>query len=542
MGLVMQIVNEVFARQFIAVLFCIVFLAVFGVLLKLRKRRFEVGSFVPEILEAFDKAIVVTGQDSAIEFVNGAALKLFRYEDSRELVGRKIDQVFEKGDESYCLTADRQKIPVGVSVQEVVDDSRHARGLVYAFRDISEKKQYEGLKRDKLLALAEKQKSLGEIKEALQKEQVSTGEIIKKRIYDYEEEHARLLASIGNLSMGFIMTDLSGNIVARNMAAVDFFPSLSGDTNTIAELERTGNIVFGFSESVGKSIKERKSVKISDEAIGSRFVNIFISPILDEGASPVCLGAVVLIEDRSEAHRLAESEEDLFSIASHELRTPLTAIYGYTSLIKQVYFGTLHSRELKDIINKIGLLSKKLSLSINNFLDSSKLEKGKIVIKKDACDLFTIINEAIKETERLATEKSLYVRFDAPSTLITVMGDQVRLIQVLIILLSNAIKFTHNGGVHVTVAKVSSSHGDSPGFVKVSVRDTGVGILEENKTLLFSKFQQADENLLTRQEGTGLGLHTAKMLVEKMGGRIQLEQTEFNKGSTFSFTVPLQME
>ena len=243
----------------------------------------------------------------------------------------------------------------------------------------------------------------------------------------------------------------------------------------------------------------------------------------------------IIIQDKTEQYSLEKSKDDIFAITFHELRAPLTAIYGYVSLIKQIYFNNIQDAQLKNSINNIGVLCKKLSMSINNFLDASRLEQDKIQLKNEQCNLSAIINETIKAMEKLALDKNLYIKFDSTLFPIMVQGDQARLTQIINILISNAIKFTQIGGIYITLTQQHD-------FTKVSIQDTGCGISQENKRLLFGKFQQAGNNSLTTQEGISLGLYISKLLIEKMGGEIQLEKTEINKGSTFSFTIPVKQK
>jgi PAS domain S-box-containing protein len=517
-------------------------------------------------LESGGEAIVITDDLSKAVFTNKGAQKLFKYKDE-ELIGKSIDQLFEghpvlkeagvlkdeelneEWNEANCVDANGKRTAVEFRVSRIIDERAAFKGLMYLIRDISEVKKYMKILEEKRKAIALKERLAESSEKEMETARGKNDIEITHQAEVYAQEHAKLAASINSLNFGFMILSRDRSVVLYNKASLDFFPLLSSKNMKIDELEKGINMDWKLSSNVNRSVIGKTSVALPDKQINSKYVNVFISPViidnlLEPGKKDEALGSVIIIEDRSEEHELEESQEDLFSIASHELRTPLTAIYGYTSLIKQIYFGNIENEQLKDIINKIGLLSKKLSLSVNNFLDTSKLEEGKIELKKEPCDLYTIVSEAISEIERLAAEKNLYIGFDPPLSLITVVGDQTRLIQVLIIFLTNAVKFTQNGGVYIDIEvyRQSDLYTDSPGFVCVRIRDTGAGIPEDNKKLLFSKFQQANENLLTRQEGTGMGLHTAKLLVEKMGGVVNLEKTELNKGSTFLFTVPLMKE
>lgn len=499
------------------------------------------GTLLPSILKNIKELIFVVNPDMLILLTNPGAEKLLKYKNN-ELIGKKLDQFLENTTPifsstakdqnwtSYCLDADKNKIPVVVSLKKI---NRDNIGYVYVIKDISDRQNKLKIIEEKTREIEQKNLKIDKLEHEIELDKQSMEEKVKQRSHDFEEEHARLLASINNLSLGFLMTDKYKNILLYNESAYYILPSLYTKSKTINELEQAEKINYPLKDKIDKAMSENKVIRITDMQTATKFVNIYISPItLEKGALSECLGAVIIIEDKTEQYKLEESKEDLFSIASHELRTPLTAIYGYTSLIKQIYYNELKNEDLKVLINKIGVLSKKLSTNINNFLDSQRLEWGNIELKKEPCDLYTTINTAIKETEKLAQDKNLYIKFDFPSQPVTVIGDQKRIIQIIEILINNAEKFTNMGGISISIELLSN-------LVKIIIQDTGSGIPKENSVLLFNKFQQAEDNLLTRQEGTGLGLHIAKLLVEKMGGTIKLEKTEVNKGSTFSFTIPL---
>lgn len=519
-----------------------VLLAILGVIILYQNKKIQkMNSIMPLTLGSLKTAVITVDIRSQIEYVNKAALDLFKYNE-QDLIGKNVNLYLEQSAgqyeknvsqrtyESHCIDSGIKKIPVLITVRKVEDRHGKMEGNIYILKDITGKITKSS--QEKNNDPKQEEKIITDLRSEIEQKKQTLAEKMNQRTRDFEEEHARLLASINNLKLGFILTDKDSNIILHNKSAELIVPALSIGSKSICRLKQINEKLYNLVEI---SIKDKTSEKVNDFELNSGFYNIFTAPILMEDTGQTCLGAVIVMENMSEQHSLEQSKEDLFSIASHELRTPLTAIYGYVSLIKQLYFSDLQNADLKDIINNIGILSKKLSLSINTFLDSSKLEQGKIEVKKDPCELYSIINEAVKETERMAIEKNLYVKLDLPPIPIMVTGDQLRLIQVMTILISNAVKFTTNGGVFISVNSEDN-------FAKISVRDTGAGIQEENKMLLFSKFQQTEQDLLTRQEGTGLGLHMAKLLIEKMGGSIRLEQTEINKGSTFSFTIPVYAE
>ena len=169
-------------------------------------------------------------------------------------------------------------------------------------------------------------------------------------------------------------------------------------------------------------------------------------------------------------------------------------------------------------------------------MDASRLEQGRISLKKENIDLKALTTEVVHELTALAETKKLALNFktDDAVKLSPVSADRDRAKQVIYNFVSNAINYTQIGMINVYMTKEDN-------FLKVSVEDTGDGISAQNQNLLFKKFQQAGEKLLSRDvtKSTGLGLYISKMLVETMGGKIWLEKSELGKGSTFAFTLPI---
>jgi signal transduction histidine kinase len=171
---------------------------------------------------------------------------------------------------------------------------------------------------------------------------------------------------------------------------------------------------------------------------------------------------------------------------------------------------------------------------INYVLDLSKIEAGQLILAIGYYSLKNVVKSVFSTVEPLAKEKKLRLRIDLPTDLPSGRGDERRLTQVLLNLLGNAIKFTDTGEVGVRASHLNGSF-------EVTVHDTGPGISEAHQAKLFHEFQQADNSITTKKEGTGLGLAISKRIIEMHGGRIWLESIP-GKGSTFSFTVPMQVE
>jgi hypothetical protein len=235
---------------------------------------------------------------------------------------------------------------------------------------------------------------------------------------------------------------------------------------------------------------------------------------------------------------------DFISTVSHELRTPLTSIRGFTEVIKKKLdvdiFPQFDISKNMNIVKSIGRVKENLEIIlsegerltalINDVLDISKLEAGKVEWKMEKFRLSDIIERGIGASSALFEQKRLPLVTDIEDGLPEVMGDRDRLIQVVINLLSNAVKFTERGSVTCRVRKTGSE-------IIVSVIDTGMGIAEVDRERVFEKFRQAGDTLTDKPTGTGLGLSICKQIVEYHGGRIWVE-SEPGKGSTFSFTIP----
>nr|CRH06837.1 putative hybrid Histidine kinase [Include PAS, HisKA, HATPase_c and Response regulator receiver domain] [Candidatus Magnetococcus massalia] len=282
---------------------------------------------------------------------------------------------------------------------------------------------------------------------------------------------------------------------------------------------------------------------------GSPFpVSTVVVPLIEQGR---VTGAVAAFRDitqrRAADQALAQAKEraeqaDLAKSAflatmSHEIRTPMNAIVGMTHLILD---GKLEPVQ-RDYLLKIRRAADILLNILNDILDFSKIEAGKLEMEQS---LFSL-NEVLSRVHDVLTSKAedqgltlhMHVAAEIPDQLI---GDSLRLEQVLLNLTSNAIKFTHQGSIHLTISQSGAliRDGDSTrSQLHFAVQDTGIGISPEQLQTLFTPFTQADGSTTRRFGGTGLGLSISQRLVTMMGGKIQVESLE-HKGSCFSFTLP----
>jgi len=227
---------------------------------------------------------------------------------------------------------------------------------------------------------------------------------------------------------------------------------------------------------------------------------------------------------------------------SHELRTPMNAIIGYTDLIIDGVDGPINEEQEKSL-RKVSTNARHLLQLINDVLDISKIEAGKMKLSPKEIDLKWLVESALPIFEPQMKLKGLTLTIDIPDGLPLIYGDEDRIREIFINLLSNAMKFTDKGGITIS-AKLSEravKPGEPPMFMEICVEDTGIGIKEEDLGKIFDKFVQADLTTVRQYEGTGLGLSIARGLVSLHKGVIWVT-SKVGEGSRFCFTLPLKKE
>jgi signal transduction histidine kinase len=232
----------------------------------------------------------------------------------------------------------------------------------------------------------------------------------------------------------------------------------------------------------------------------------------------------------SQLESASRHKSDFLANMSHELRTPLNAIIGFSEVLLERMFGDVNAKQ-KEYLQDILSSGRHLLSLINDILDISKVEAGRMELQPEPFDLRFVLQNAVGMVRERATRQGISLAHDVDDRVGTIEADERRVKQILFNLLSNALKFTPAGGrVMLTAARIDNA-------VQISVRDTGIGIRSEDRDRIFEEFQQAGPGKAV--EGTGLGLALAKRFVEMHGGRIWVEST-VGAGSEFTFTLPLQ--
>lgn len=234
---------------------------------------------------------------------------------------------------------------------------------------------------------------------------------------------------------------------------------------------------------------------------------------------------------KEEAEEANMAKSQFLANMSHEIRTPLNAIIGYEYVLQ----NTALTDKQRNYTNKIFISAKNLLEIINNILDFSKIEAKKLIIEKISFDIYEILEEISSmvyfEIERKGLKINCSIEKGIPKYLI---GDPVRIKQIILNIVSNAIKFTQTGGLNIDAKLVQKLK--SQVTIKFIIKDTGIGISQQQKKLLFKPFTQADASTTRKYGGTGLGLTISKQLVELMGGSIYVE-SELGEGTAFYFTL-----
>lgn len=228
-------------------------------------------------------------------------------------------------------------------------------------------------------------------------------------------------------------------------------------------------------------------------------------------------------------------KDEFVSLASHELRTPMTVIKSYLWLLLEGKAGELSEKQ-KGYLARTYSSTNRLIDMVNDMLNISRIESGRLTIEAKPMDMAALVKDVVEEMQTRAVEQGIHLQYVAPEqNLPQVIADSERIKQVIINLIGNSLKFTPNDG------QISVTTSVNDGFILTKVKDSGRGIKAEDIEKLFKKFNMLGGSYLTKQsgQGSGLGLYLSKSLVELHHGRIWVESDGEDKGSTFSFTLPI---
>jgi signal transduction histidine kinase len=244
-----------------------------------------------------------------------------------------------------------------------------------------------------------------------------------------------------------------------------------------------------------------------------------------------------------EVQRANLAKSDFVSFVAHELKNPMTSIKGYTELLAGGAVGQVNEMQ-NNFLNTIKSNVERMSTLVSDLNDNSKIEAGRLRLEYKATDVAVLVDEVVRSIKRQVEDKKQILDVVLSENLPHMWSDRIRVSQVLTNLVSNAYKYTPEGGLVQVGAEETANQWNPEGAARVIhlwVKDSGIGMSPEDQQKIFQKFFRSDDPKAREAPGTGLGLNITKSLVEMQGGRIWFE-SEFRKGTTFHFTIPVAAE
>jgi PAS domain S-box-containing protein len=352
-----------------------------------------------------------------------------------------------------------------------------------------------------------------------------------------QEEASKSQAILESIADGVVVNNPQGQVILMNSAAEQILSRFRHDlvTTDVRHLieafddpERTSALAV-IEEMLSKA-STPSQIRVSSATLemNSRVINAHMAPVI--ARHDEFLGIVTIFRDITKEVEADRAKSEFISTVSHELRTPMTAIKGYTDLLFAGAVGPLSDNQ-KHFLNVIKNNTGRLIALINDLLDISRIETGRVRFEPAPVKLGEIVSGVVEAMAARAQERGLTLTYEVDAGLPEVMGDRDRLFQVLTNLVGNAINYTPTGSVTVEATNVGMA-------VQVSVRDTGVGIDPADIGRIFDRFYRSDDPVVQEASGTGLGLPIVKMFVEMHGGRVWVD-SEKGQGSTFTFILPV---
>lgn len=473
-----------------------------------RKHAEEAAQQLAAIVESSEDAIISKTLDGTILTWNKGAGKLYGY-CAEEVKGRSISILIPpdhseepsqflakikraesvENYETVRITKDGRRVDVSVSISPIKDANGKIVGASTIARDITE--------------LRRKEETLQELSRAV--EQSPSIVVITDTKGNIEYVNPKFSQLTGYAPE---------EVIGKNPRILK-----SGEL-PVRLYEELWHTITSGEEWRGEFYNKKKNGQYYWEAAS-------ISPIRDQKG--IITHFLKVSEDVTERKRLEGIKDEFVSTVSHELRTPLSITKEGISLVLDKIPGDINEKQTKILTTAMNNIDR-LARIINELLDISKIESGKLELKKDWIDIKNIIEHIASSFELKVKEKGLRLKLNLPKREIKIYADADKINQVFTNLMANAVRFTQKGFIEISVYEEGNT-------VECSVADTGIGIAKEDLPNIFSKFQQFGRTVGDGEKGTGLGLSIAKGIVEMHNGQIRAE-SQSGKGSKFSFTLP----
>lgn len=346
---------------------------------------------------------------------------------------------------------------------------------------------------------------------------------------DVDLEAERYATIFESANEGIVVLDSDGIVTEINPAACRLFDIAGADA-----VGAPGTDLGLLSEAELRllpNLHQQDNPQPVVRQVGARVISTIVSPLRAEESRRRRVGSIWLLRDVTETVRMDETRNEFISVVSHELRTPMTAIKGFTDLILDGDAGQITDQQ-RDLLGVVQSNANRLVDLVNDMLDISRIESGRIQLDPSAIDLNAAVRASVASLRPMIDAKQHNVLEELDEDVPPIYADDSRLSQILTNLLANACKYTPDGGwITIRTEQLDS-------YVAVSVSDTGIGIPADALAHVFTKFYRVEDQAVRQTSGTGLGLAITRLLVERHGGRITAASRE-GVGTTVRFTLPL---
>jgi len=345
-----------------------------------------------------------------------------------------------------------------------------------------------------------------------------------------ETEKGKLESLIYSLSSGAILFVFEKNKFSLSVInpVAKIFLNLTGEVSVVSVLSKFP-AQYEIQKQIKNSLIERKTVLIRKVILNERYFDIFLNPVFFYNTGKI-IGVSMVMRDMTLEKKINDMREEFTNIMIHELRSPLIAIKGASDLLTS---SDLKPEDNERMMSVISNSTKRMMENIQDFLDASKADSGKLEIKKSLSSIDELVREHIEVFSFAARDKNIKINLEIKNEIPKFFFDSGRIGQVIDNLLSNSLKYTPSGG------KIDLRISQKNNFLTIETADTGVGIPDDKKPLLFTKFGQIGHS--KNANSSGLGLYISKQIIDAHGGKIWIESKE-GQGTRVFFTLPIIVE
>lgn len=356
-------------------------------------------------------------------------------------------------------------------------------------------------------------------------------------------EHSRLNDLLSSMTNGVLMFDNNKNLVIAN-AVLKEIVAKKNDDFTLSEFIRsfqefpetsknTSAPPPDISALIDKALNQQETSHLEEMPFKNRFFEVFVTPVRDYQKN--ISGGAIILHDITHLKEVDRMKTEFVSIVSHQLRTPLTSIKLFMEMLTGGDAGKLNKKQ-KDYLDNVQQSAQHMISLVNDLLNISRLEAGKIQLDLKPTDLKKLIGKVLQELDVIGKAHNCEINFQADfDALPKALADSSLMGQAFHNLISNAIQYSSSGKNRIDI---SINRTEDNNHLAIAVKDTGIGIPESAQKRIFEKFFRAENAIKVKTDGTGLGLYIVKMIIENMGGGIRFDSV-VGQGTTFYITIPI---